>query len=170
MVPVLLIAGNKLFGLSTNFRHLCAMTLPSRLEFFRYDWKRTGLWNLVFILGVMIGGWIASHLLANPAPIDLAESTRADLLALGITNFEGMAPQQVFQWSSLLTPAGLVMIVGGGFLVGFGARWAGGCTSGHGISGLAAMQVPSLAAVIGFFAGGIAVTHLVLPLLLRASP
>ena len=58
------------------------------------------------------------------------------------------------------------MVLGGGFLVGFGARWAGGCTSGHAISGLADLQVPSLVAVVGFFVGGLAVTHLVLPLLL----
>jgi len=168
MVPVLLIAGNKLFGVSTNFRHMCAIALPSRLEFFRYDWKRTGLWNLVFVAGVLLGGWIASHWLANPAPIDIAPATRADLQALGITSFEGMAPREWFQWSALLKPTGWVLIVGGGFLVGFGARWAGGCTSGHGISGLAAFQLPSLTAVLGFFAGGLLVTHLVLPLLLGA--
>jgi uncharacterized membrane protein YedE/YeeE len=59
-----------------------------------------------------------------------------------------------------------VLVIVGGFLVGFGARWAGGCTSGHAISGLAALQVPSLLAVVGFFVGGLVVTHLLYPLLL----
>jgi uncharacterized membrane protein YedE/YeeE len=169
MVPALLIAGNKLFGVSSNFRHLCAM-LPSRNDFFRYDWKRTGLWNLVFVAGVLAGGWISAHVLANPEPVAISSATRADLMALGISSFNGLAPAQLFQWSSLLTPAGLLLIVGGGFLVGFGSRWAGGCTSGHGITGLAAFQLPSLAAVIGFFAGGLFITFLVLPRLLGGAP
>lgn len=49
--------------------------------------------------------------------------------------------------------------------MGFGARWAGGCTSGHAISGLSNLQLPSLVAVLGFFAGGLLMTHLLFPLL-----
>jgi uncharacterized membrane protein YedE/YeeE len=53
----------------------------------------------------------------------------------------------------------------GGFLVGFGTRYAGGCTSGHAISGLSNLQFASLIATIGFFAGGLIATHLLYPLL-----
>lgn len=55
----------------------------------------------------------------------------------------------------------------GGFLVGFGTAYAGGCTSGHAIAGLADRQAASLLAVCGFFAGGLTCTYLVLPLVLR---
>ena len=166
MVPGLLIGGNKLFGLSTNFRHMCAMALPTKLEFFRYDWKRTGLWNLTFALGMLIGGFIASTFLANPDPvIGISDATKADLVALGITNFQGLLPRQVFSFETLFSLPGLVLIIGGGFLVGFGARYAGGCTSGHAIMGIADLQLPSLVAAIGFFVGGVLVTRFGLPLI-----
>jgi uncharacterized membrane protein YedE/YeeE len=49
----------------------------------------------------------------------------------------------------------------GGFLVGFGARLGGGCTSGHGVCGLASLQLPSLLAVLTFLATAMATAHLV---------
>ncbi|MBN2264969.1 MAG: YeeE/YedE family protein [Candidatus Aminicenantes bacterium] len=49
----------------------------------------------------------------------------------------------------------------GGILLGFGARWAGGCTSGHGISGTLQLAVSSWLAAICFFAGGIAAAFLI---------
>ena len=67
---------------------------------------------------------------------------------------------------ALRTWRGVVVLIGGGFLVGFGTAWAGGCTSGHAISGLANFQLPSLVAVLGFFAGGLVGTWLLLPWLL----
>lgn len=167
LVPILLLVGNRQFGVSSNFRHMCAMIAPGKAEFLNYDWKRTGLWNLTFVLGMVIGGFIAAHLLPNPDPvIGISEATKADLAALGISNFEGLVPRQVFSFETLFTLPGIVMIVAGGFLVGFGARYAGGCTSGHAISGLADLQLPSLVAVLGFFAGGLLITHFVLPLIL----
>lgn len=166
IVPVLLLVGNKLFGVSSNFRHVCAAVLPTRNPFFQYDWKRTGLWNLTFVLGVMLGGYLATTFLASPDPaIAISEATRQDLAALGLTDMTGLAPAEIFNWSSLLTPRGLILIVGGGFLVGFGARWAGGCTSGHGITGTASLQLPSFVAVAGFFAGGVFATFVLLPLI-----
>ena len=105
-------------------------------------------------------------LLANPEPIALAESTRADLAALGLRDLSGLVPRELFNWASLLTLRGAVILAGGGFLVGFGTAYAGGCTSGHAITGLADRQLPSLVAVLGFFAGGLAATWLLLPLLL----
>ena len=167
MVPALLLAGGKLFGISSNLRHICAATLPGKLDYFRYDWKRAGGWNLTFILGVTLGGFIASTWLASPDPaIAISDATRSDLVGLGITDFSGMMPAELFNWSALATFPGFMLIVVGGFLVGFGARYAGGCTSGHAITGLADLQLPSLIAVIGFFAGGLIVTFFLLPLIL----
>lgn len=167
MVPLLLLIGGKQFGVSANLRHLCAATLPGNLEFLRYDWMKTGLWNLTLVLGVVIGGFIASTFLAPPDPvIGISAGATDELRALGINDFTGLLPVEIFTWSGLLSLPGLVMIVGGGFLVGFGARYAGGCTSGHAISGLADLQFPSLVAVIGFFIGGLFVTYVILPILL----
>jgi uncharacterized membrane protein YedE/YeeE len=165
-VPALLIAGNKLFGISSNLRHLCAAFAPGSVAFFRYDWKRTGGWNLVFLAGVLVGGLIAFH---GGAAHDVAISahTRESLARLGIHDFSGIAPREIFRWQALLTLRGFVSAIVGGFLVGFGTAYAGGCTSGHAISGLANFELPSLIAVLGFFAGGLAATYLILPFLLR---
>ncbi len=164
IVPLLLWAGGE-FGVSENLRHICAAVLPTRNDFFRYDWKATGLWNLTFASGIVLGGAVAGTVLASPDPLVISEATTAALEVIGVTTFEGLAPAQVFSWEGLATVPGFVMIVGGGFLVGFGARYAGGCTSGHAISGLANLQLPSLLAVLGFFAGGLLATWFILPLL-----
>lgn len=164
-VPALLILGNKEFGVSSNLRHLCAALAPSGLDFFKYDWKRSGLWNLVFLLGIVAGGVIGGWLLAAPA-VAIAARTHAELAALGIQDFSGLVPRELFSWAGLATARSFVLVVIGGFLVGFGTAYAGGCTSGHAISGLAALQRSSLVAVIGFFAGGLVATHFLLPLVL----
>lgn len=166
VVPLLLLLTGKAFGVSSSLRHACAATFPKGAEYFRYDWKKKGLWNLTFVLGILIGGFIASTVLHNPDPVAISSATHADLQALGITDFSGLLPGDLFSWSSLTSLPGLVVIVLGGFLVGFGARYAGGCTSGHAITGLATLQMPSLIATIGFFIGGLIITHLVLPILL----
>ena len=167
IVPLLLVVGGKVFGISSNLRHACAAAFPGRVAFFRYDWKRAGLWNLTFVLGILLGGVIASTLLASPSDrIDLAPATVVALRDLGLSDLSGLVPAELISWGALGTLPGVLMIVGGGFLVGFGARYAGGCTSGHAISGLADLQFPSLVAVLGFFAGGLFVTYVVLPLLL----
>ena len=165
VAPVLLLLGNKHFGISSNLRHVCAAVLPRSVAFFHYDWRRAGGWNLAFVLGIVVGGMIAGGLFANPEPVAISAQTRADLAALGVRDFTGLVPSDLFSWEGLLTLRGFVMIVVGGFLVGFGTAYAGGCTSGHGISGLANLQLPSLIAVIGFFAGGILGTFFLLPLL-----
>ena len=162
-VPALLIVGNKTFGVSSNLRHLCAAVLPGRLTYLRYDWKRTGLWNLVFVFGILLGGFLASHW-AGPHNVAISEQTRLALTKLGIHDFSGLAPREVFTWSALLTVKGFVSVILGGFLVGFGTAYAGGCTSGHAISGLADLQLPSLVATVSFFAGGLIATHFIIPL------
>lgn len=167
VVPMLLLLGGKVFGVSANLRHLCAAGFPGRVAFFNYDWKREGLWNLTFVLGTLIGGFIAVQLVpVQGVQIGVSEATMADLARLGITDFTGLVPSGLIGWSALTTAPGLVAVVVGGFLVGFGARYAGGCTSGHAISGLGNLQLPSLVAVIGFFVGGLIVTHLLLPIIL----
>ena len=165
VVPLLLLAGAE-FGLSSNLRHICAATIPTKASFFQYDWRSKGLWNLTFALGIVLGGVIGSTVLASPDPVvAISDATVADLARVGVEQQPGMAPESVFSWAGLFTLPGFVMVVVGGFLVGFGARYAGGCTSGHAISGMANLQLPSLIAVIGFFAGGLIATFLVLPLL-----
>jgi uncharacterized membrane protein YedE/YeeE len=164
-VPALLIAGNALFGVSSSLRHTCAAVFPGKIEYFRYDWKKDGLWNLLFVLGILVGGFLASHY-GGPHNVAISEATKIDLAKLGIHDFSGLAPREMFHWSALLSFRGFVLIVFGGFLVGFGTAYAGGCPSGHAISGLADLQLPSLIAVVGFFAGGLIATHFILPLLL----
>ena len=166
LVALLLFATGKGFGVSSSFQHLCAAAFPGRAEYFRYDWRGVGLWNLVFVLGMLAGGFVAGWLFANPEPVAISRATHETLAAIGIRDFDGLVPDDLIGWRGLLSLPGFVAVVIGGFLVGFGARWAGGCTSGHAITGLAGLQKASLVAVIGFFAGGLIVTHLVLPVLL----
>jgi len=166
MVPAMLLLGNKPFGISSNLRHLCAALAPCRIEFFSHDWKRLGSWNLTFLLGIFVGAVTASRF-APPLIVAVSPQTMTALHQLGLHDLTGLAPREIFGWASLLTIQGFASMVVGGFLVGFGAAYAGGCTSGHAIAGLADRQPASLLAVGGFFAGGLAGTHFVLPLLLR---
>ena len=165
-VPILLILGGKMFGVSSNLRHACAACNFGNIEFFNYDWKDAGWWNITFLVGSILGGFLGGYVFANPEPIDLAASTISDLKALGINDFKGLVPADLISWEALGTPAGLTVLTAGGFLIGFGARYAGGCTSGHAISGLSDLQLASLVAVIGFFIGGLLMTYFIYPLIL----
>ncbi|MEX2476806.1 MAG: YeeE/YedE thiosulfate transporter family protein [Gracilimonas sp.] len=165
-VPILLILGGRMFGVSANLRHACAACNFGNVEFFNYDWKEDGWWNITFLVGSVLGGFLGGYIFANPDPIALAQSTVTDLQALGIQDFSGLVPADLISWESLGTPTGLIVLVLGGFLVGFGARYAGGCTSGHAISGLSDLQLASLIAVIGFFIGGLLMTYLIYPIIL----
>lgn len=169
-VPALLLAGNKLFGVSSNLRHTCAMAVPGRSEYFRYDWRARGGWNLTFAVGIVLGGLIAHTWMSSGAPIALTERARSAMASLGVTDFSGLVPQELFSWEVLRTWRGWVLLGGGGVLIGFGTAYAGGCTSGHAISGLADFQLPSLVAVVGFFAGGLLGTWVILPWLLGGLP
>ncbi len=166
VMVLLLLAGNRQLGVSSNFRHICAAVAPGKAPFLRYNWREVGGWNLAFALGILIGARGFRAIATATQLTAISAATQADLAQLGIRDFSGLAPAQVFSWDALLTPTGLICIVLGGFLVGFGARWAGGCTSGHGITGLATLQPASFLAVAGFFAGGLFVTWVVLPWLL----
>ena len=165
VVPTLLIMGNKTFGVSSSMRHICAACLPANISYFKYDWKKER-WNLFFAGGIILGGVIAINLLANPDPIVINSKLATDLAGYGITDFSGTVPKQLFSWSNLLTAKGIIMMVGGGFLIGFGTRYAGGCTSGHSIMGLSMLQWPSLVATCCFMAGGFIMANLILPYIL----
>lgn len=165
MIPIMLYFSNKALGVSSSLRHTCAACVPGKIEFFNYDWKTEGLWNIIFVIGILIGGFLGGYIFANPDPIALSEATKTDLRKLGISDFDGFVPADIFTWSNLFTLPGFIIMVIGGFLVGFGARYAGGCTSGHAISGISNLQKASVVAVIGFFAGGLFITHIVYPIL-----
>ena len=164
VVPALLLIGNKPFGISSNFRDVCAAVAPCGIEFFKHDWKRGG-WNLAFLAGIFVGA-VAAWQLARPLTVAISSGTVATLHRLGLNDLTGLAPREVFAWSSIFTVKGFTSMVVGGFLVGFGTTYAGGCTSGHAIAGLADFQPASLLAVGGFFAGGLIATYLVLPMIL----
>ena len=164
-VPLLLILGNKTFGISSSLRHICASCLPAKIPFFNYDWKKE-IWNLVFVLGIFLGGAIAFYLLSNHNPVEIHPTLAAELAGYGITNISNLIPQELFNWEMLFSLKGFIMMVGGGFLVGFGTRYAGGCTSGHAIMGLSNLQWPSLVATICFMVGGFIMANLILPLIL----
>jgi uncharacterized protein len=165
VAPALFLLGNKSFGISANFRHACAACLPAGISFFRYDWKKES-WNLFFILGITAGAFIATQWLQNPAPIQVNPALAAALETHGVSDYSQIVPKDIFNFSSLLTVRGFVMMIIGGFLVGFGSRYAGGCTSGHAITGLATLQWPSLVATICFMAGGFLTANWILPYIL----
>jgi uncharacterized membrane protein YedE/YeeE len=164
-VPVLLIIGNKTFGISSSLRHICAACVPAKIPFFQYDWKKE-VWNLFFVAGIFFGALLAALLLANPEPIIVNDALMDDLAANGVTDYNHIVPADLFNWQSLFTARGFILMVLGGFLVGFGTRYAGGCTSGHSIMGLSMLQWPSLVATICFMAGGFIMANFILPYIL----
>ena len=166
LIMLMLIFWGKSFGFSSNLRTICSMAgAGKKVKFFDFNWKAQQ-WNLLFLLGSIIGGWIAAQFLSNPDELQLSENTVADLKELGI-HFNGMLnPDELFSLSSLSNPKTWLLLLSGGVLVGLGSRYAGGCTSGHAISGLSNLQLPSLIAVAGFFIGGLLMTWLIFPFIL----
>lgn len=166
MVPLLLLTGNKAFGVSSSLRHICAACLPAKIPYFQYDWKNE-IWNLLFVAGIVIGAFIAVQFFNDPNPVQINPKLATDLKQYGISDYHGLVPVELFNWGSLHTAKGIILMVIGGFLVGFGTRYAGGCTSGHAIMGLSTLQLPSLIATISFMTGGFVVANLVLPYILK---
>ena len=167
MIMVLLIVFGKSFGMSSNLRTICAIAGAGKYsDFFKYEWKNQ-IWNLVLVLGAVIGGFIAHNYMMIDYSIDLNHKTIDELQSLGIKNpGSSYMPDELFGLEALSSLYGWIYLIFGGILIGFGTRYAGGCTSGHAISGLSNVQLPSLIAVIGFFIGGLLMTHLMLPYLL----
>jgi hypothetical protein len=165
-VPLLLILGNRSFGISSSLRHVCASCLPANIPFFKYDWKKE-IWNLFFAGGILIGGFVGAMFLFNPDPVVVNPNLLNEMAGYGITDTSSLVPADVVNWASLFTLKGFLLIVVGGFLVGFGARYAGGCTSGHAIMGLSTLQWPSLIATCCFMIGGFIMANLILPHILN---
>ena len=153
------------FGFSSNLSTICAAAgLGKKIKVFDFDWK-SQTWNLVFLVGAIIGGFVAKYFLTSDLPVQISEATINDLSKLGIAAPVSLQPAELFSLEAILTVKGFLVLATGGLLVGFGSRYAGGCTSGHAISGLSNLQVPSLIAVVGFFIGGLAMTFFILPLI-----
>lgn len=166
MVPALLLIGNKSLGVSSSLRHICAACFPARISFFRYNWKKEA-WNLFFVTGILFGGYLAAQLLTSPEPVQVNEKLLVELQKYGITDHNALVPVDIFNWANVLTLKGALLMVFGGLLVGFGTRYAGGCTSGHAIMGLSNLQWPSLVATCSFMAGGFIMANLILPFILQ---
>jgi len=137
-VPALLLLSGKTFGISSSLRHVCSIAFPgrSRIAYLRDNDWRSESWNLFFVAGILIGSFVTARFLSAEAVVLLP--------------------------AALATTTGMVKLFIGGLLVGFGTRYADGCTSGHTISGLANLNWPSLVATVSFFVGGLlstALTH-----------
>lgn len=153
------------FGFSSNLRTICAAAgLGKKTKFFDFKWKAQ-IWNLAFLIGAIIGGFIAKQFLSSGAPVAISGETINDLAKLGFAAPTSLQPVELFSLDALLSVKGFLVLSLGGLMVGFGSRYAGGCTSGHAISGLSDLQMPSLIAVIGFFIGGLVMTFFILPLI-----
>jgi uncharacterized membrane protein YedE/YeeE len=166
MVMLSLIYFGKTFGMSSNLKTLCAMTgIWEKVRFFDYDWKAQR-WNLLVVLGSMLGGFVAVHFMSDASNVDINPKTIAQLAQLGIDAPNGkLLPDALFANDIFQSPKKILILLIGGVLIGFGTRYASGCTSGHAIYGLCSLQIPSLKAVIGFFIGGLIVAHFILPLI-----
>ena len=166
MIMLCLTYFGKTFGISSNLRTICSMTgIGKRVVFFDFDWK-SQRWNLVVVLGAMLGGFVAVHFMSDASNVAINPKTIAELAKLGIDAPNGkLMPDALFGMQIFQSPKSIFILIIGGVLIGFGSRYAGGCTSGHAISGLSNFQFPSLKAVIGFFVGGLIMVHFLLPLI-----
>ncbi|MGY5846797.1 YeeE/YedE family protein [Salegentibacter sp. HM20] len=166
VVMFLLIFFGKGFGMSSNLRTICTICgADAHSDFFDFNW-RAQRWNLVVVLGTIIGGFIGANLLSADTAVNITPETVNMLENLGFDSAgEAYLPTEIYSWEAVGGIKALIILLVGGFLIGFGARYAGGCTSGHAISGLSNLQLPSLIAVIGFFIGGLVMVHLLFPLI-----
>lgn len=166
MIMLCLTYFGKTFGISSNLRTICSMTgIGKRVVFFDFDWK-SQRWNLVVVLGAMLGGFVAVHFMSDASNVAINPKTIAELAKLGIDAPNGkLMPDALFGMQIFQSPKSIFILIIGGVLIGFGSRYAGGCTSGHAISGLSNFQLPSLKAVIGFFVGGLIMVHFLFPLI-----
>jgi uncharacterized protein len=162
LVPILLLLGNKKFGISSSYRHTCASIFPYNISFFKYNWKND-IWNIIFVFGIIIGGFLGNTLLKSEEPIKISPKTKDWYLNnIGLIKANEIT-NSVVNWETLFSPIGLLYVVIGGFLVGFGTRYAGGCTSGHSITGISNFQKASFVATIFFMIGGFFATHIIIP-------
>jgi len=166
LVMLILIYFGKSFGMSSNLRTLCSLAgAGKKVPFFNFDWK-SQRWNLAVVAGAMLGGFVATNYLSDPSNVSINPETIEFLQAMNIDAPQGkLMPDALFSNQVFESPKAILILIIGGILIGFGSRYAGGCTSGHAISGLSNLQLPSLIAVIGFFIGGLIMAHFILPLI-----
>ena len=166
LVMILLLYFGKTFGMSSNLKTMCAIAGAGKFSnFFKFNLKDQS-WNLTVVLGAIIGGFIATKYLSNDSVSDLNSKTVAELQAMGFKNSgASLVPEVMFGLDAISSIDGLILLIVGGLLVGFGTRYADGCTSGHAIAGLSSLQKPSLIAVIGFFIGGLIMANFIFPLI-----
>lgn len=164
LIMFLLIFSGKKFGMSSNLKTLCTLCGADRgSDFFDINWKDYR-WNLMVVLGAVIGGFIGANLLSTDNAVAINPDTVANLQELGFSSAgKEYLPDMLFANSAFTDVKSMIILLVGGLLIGFGARYAGGCTSGHAISGLSNLQLPSLIAVIGFFIGGLFMVHVLFP-------
>jgi len=156
----------KALGISTSLESMCAIGGAGKfVDYFKFDWRQNK-WNLIFILGLILGGFIALQFLTPDQTVAISTQTISDLNELGFQNAgNSYMPPELFSVKSMLTFKGFIILLIAGILVGFGARYAGGCTSGHAIVGLSMLELPSLISVIGFFIGGLTMIWFIYPLI-----
>jgi uncharacterized protein len=166
LIMFLLLFVGKQFGMSSNLRTMCTMCgADAKADFFKFDWKAQR-WNLVVLVGAILGGFLGAHYLTLDNAVAINPATIETLNGLGFESAgKEYLPNELFSIDALTDIKSLAILLIGGLLIGFGSRYAGGCTSGHAISGLSNLQLPSLIAVIGFFIGGLVMVHLIYPLI-----
>jgi len=166
MVPILLLSSNKHFGVSSSFRHVCAAAFPKlKVSYLRYDWKNES-WSLVMVAGMIAGAALAVVFLDGNRMPAVSAGALERFRSWGLTEFSQLQPPEIFSLALLERPRNLAMLLGGGFLIGFGTRYGGGCTSGHAVMGLSLLSLGSLVATASFFLGGLIVSNLVVPWLM----
>jgi len=165
-VMFLLFFFGKKFGVSSNLETLCALGGAGKFnDFFKLDWKKNS-WNLLFVVGLILGGFISGQWLTPDETVAISQQTINDLSELGFQNAGAQyLPDEIFSMETMFSLKGFLILLIAGIFVGFGARYAGGCTSGHAITGLSNLELPSLISVIGFFIGGLIMTWFLLPLI-----
>ena len=163
MVPLLILIGSRSFGISQNLEHICAMTQPGfiKVNFFKYDWTAS-TWSLFFANGVLIGGFFAGVVLPDPLPPQVSVEAQQLFSRWGLGEVTSYNPEEIFS----MTTGNVLLLLLSGMFIGFGTRYAGGCTSGHAITGLSTLQLQSLYAVIGIFSGGLLASHFLVPVLI----
>lgn len=166
LVMFLLFYFGERFGVSSNLETFCSIGGAGKfIDYFKIDWKQNS-WNLIFVAGAIAGGFISAQWLSPSDAVALNPQTVQDLADIGIQNAGATyLPDEIFSIETMLSVKGFIILLVAGIMVGFGARWAGGCTSGHAIVGLSNLEIPSLISVIGFFVGGLVMTWLILPLI-----
>ncbi len=165
-VPIVYLVINRHFGVSSSLRDICATVSPKKIKYFNYDWK-DHLWRILFVAGIAFGGFVGATILKNTEPVQIAGRAKDVLASYGLNDYTGLVPLNLFSWGDLLTVKGFTLVVVGGFLVGFGTRYAEGCTSGHTIHGVSSFHRSSIIASISFFIGGLFTTYVLLPLILK---